>query len=99
MPKGEKMKRFERNDELNIVKYLHTATINSVCTDATFDATNAVKHGLVFIDNEGNVLKKLNKDFVQEVISKLGLNNEIWSNTFHKSWEKVENAHYANIDA
>ena len=92
MPKGEKMKRFERNDELNIIKYLHTATFDSVCARADFDATIAVKHGLVFIDNEGNVLKKLNKDFVQEVISKLGLNNEIWSNTFHKSWEKVENA-------
>lgn len=86
------MRKFERNDELNIVKYLHTATINTVCVNVDFDATIAVKHGLVFIDNEGNVLKKLNKDFVQEVISKLGLNNEIWSNTFHKSWEKVENA-------
>lgn len=86
------MKKFKRNDELNIVKYLHTATTDSVCTDATFSATIAIKHGLVFVDKDGNVLRKLNKDFAEEAIQKLGLDNEIWSNTFHKSWEKVENA-------
>lgn len=86
------MKKFERNDELNIVKYLHTATIDSVCADATFSATIAIKHGLVFVNKDGNVLRKLNKDFAEEAIQKLGLDNEIWSNSFHKSWEKVENA-------
>lgn len=86
------MKKFKRNDELNIVKYLHTATTDSVCTDATFSATIAIKHGLVFVDKDGNVLRKLNKDFAEEAIQKLGLDNEIWSNTFHKSWKKVENA-------
>ena len=78
--KGKKMKKFERNDELNIVKYLHTATINTVCTDANFDATIALKYGLAFVDNNGEVLTKLNKSFAEAVISKLGLNNEIWSN-------------------
>lgn len=86
------MKKFEREDELNIIKYLHTATFDSVCASADFDATIAVKHGLVFVDDNGNVLRKLNKSFVEAVIQKLGLNNEIWSNTFHESWEKVENA-------
>lgn len=86
------MKKFERNDELNIVKYLHTATIDTVCTDADFDATIALKYGLAFVDNNGEVLTKLNKSFAEAVISKLGLNNEIWSNSFHKSWDKVANA-------
>lgn len=86
------MKKFDRNDELNIVKYLHTATIDTVCVEADFDTTIALKHGLLFVDKDGKVLTKLNKSFAEDVISKLGLNNEIWSNSFHKSWEKVENA-------
>lgn len=86
------MKKIERDDELSIIKYLHTATFDSVCASADFDATVALKYGLVFVDDNGNVLRKLSKPFVEAVIQKLGLNNEIWSNTFHKSWEKVENA-------
>ena len=90
--KGENMKKIERDDELSIIKYLHTATFDSVCASADFDATVALKYGLVFVDDNGNVLRKLSKPFVEAVIQKLGLNNEIWSNTFHKSWNKVENA-------
>lgn len=86
------MKKFERDDEINIIKYLHTATFDSVCASADFDATVALKYGLVFVDDNGNVLRKLNKAFAEAVIQKLGLNNELWSNTFHKSWDKVENA-------
>ena len=86
------MKKFERDDELNIIKYLHTATFDSVCASADFDATVALKYGLVFVDDNGNVLRKLNKAFAEAVIQKLGLNNEIWSNTFHKNWDKVEKA-------
>lgn len=86
------MKKFERDDELNIIKYLHTATFDSVCARADFDATVALKYGLVFVDDNGNVLRKLNKAFAEAVIQKLGLNNEIWSNTFHKNWDKVEKA-------
>ena len=39
--KGENMKKIERDDELSIIKYLHTATFDSVCASADFDATVA----------------------------------------------------------
>lgn len=86
------MKEFSVKDELNIVRLLHTATIETVCNDADYDATETLKYGLIFIDNNGNVLEKVNKDFALAIIDTLGINSEIWSGTFRKSWDKVETA-------
>lgn len=86
------MKEFSIRDELNIVRFLHIATSETVCNGASYDAIDALKYGLIFVDNNGNVLEKVNQDFALSVINILGINNKIWSGTFHKSWDKVETA-------
>ena len=45
-----------------------------------------------FVDDACNVLDTIDEHLFDLAIDTLGLDNEIWSNTFHKSWDKVENA-------
>lgn len=82
---------FSINDELNAVRLLHIATPQYACSHASMPATDILKHGVVFVDKNGEVLEKVNKDFALAVINAVGISNEIWSRTFHKSWNAVEN--------
>ena len=87
------MIKFSELDIIAMMRLLHIAVdynrdlgLNNVST------MSALQHGLIFIDNNGDVLETIDRNFTELAIDTLGLDNETWSGTLHKSWYKVENA-------
>ena len=86
------MIKFSELDIITMMRLLHIAVdynrdlgLNNIST------MSALQHGLIFIDNNGDVLETIDRNFTELAIDTLGLDNETWSGTLHKSWDKVEN--------
>lgn len=84
------MIKFLEFDVASMMRLFHIAVSNE--STKKVNATRAIQHGLLFVDDACNVLDTIDEHLFNLAINTLGLNNEIWSNTFHKSWDKVENA-------
>lgn len=84
------MIKFLEFDVASMMRLFHIAVSNE--STEKVNATRAIQHGLLFVDDACNVLDTVDEHLFNLAIDTLGLDNEIWSNTFHKSWDKVENA-------
>ena len=84
------MTKFSMFDVATMIRLFHIAASNE--STKKVNATRAIQHGLLFVDDACNVLDTIDEHLFDLAIDTLGLDNEIWSNTFHKSWDKVENA-------
>ena len=84
------MIKFSMFDVATMIRLFHIAVSNE--STEKVNATRAIQHGLLFVDDACNVLDTIDEHLFNLAINTLGLDNEIWSNTFHKSWDKVENA-------
>lgn len=84
------MIKFLEFDVASMMRLFHIAVSNE--STKKVNATRAIQHGLLFVDDACNVLDTVDESLFNLAINTLGLDNEIWSNTFHKSWDKVENA-------
>jgi len=83
------MIKFLEFDVASMMRLFHIAVSNE--STEKVNATRAIQHGLLFVDDACNVLDTVDEHLFNLAIDTLGLDNEIWSNTFHKSWDKVEN--------
>lgn len=84
------MIKFLEFDVASMMRLFHIAVSNE--STKKVNATRAIQHGLLFVDDACNVLDTIDEHLFNLAIDTLGLDNEIWSNTFHKSWDKVKNA-------
>lgn len=84
------MVKFLEFDVATMMRLFHIAVSNE--STKKVNATKAIQHSLLFVDDACNVLDTIDEHLFDLAIDTLGLDNEIWSNTFHKSWDKVENA-------
>lgn len=83
------MIKFLEFDVATMIRLFHIAVSNE--STKKVNATRSIQHGLLFVDDACNVLDTVDEHLFNLAIDTLGLDNEIWSNTFHKSWDKVEN--------
>lgn len=83
------MIKFLEFDVASMMRLFHIAVSNE--STKKVNATRAIQHGLLFVDDACNVLDTVDEHLFNLAIDTLGLDNEIWSNAFHKSWDKVEN--------
>lgn len=64
-----------------------------ICVDDEYKNTNdayeLLKYGVVFIDESGNLVREISRHLYNAGKSMFGLSNEMWKNTFHKSYEHV----------
>lgn len=86
---------FSTDDNIIMARLLHTMTEKEVVTtdtNGTKSYKELLKHGIIFVENDGTVLTHIDSYIARRIIFELGLDNEIWGNTFHKDWDKVANA-------
>lgn len=78
-------KLYTRNNEL--LRLFH------ICVDdeykITSDAYELLKYGVAFVDEDGNLVREISRHLYNAGKSMFGLSNEMWKNTFHKSYEHV----------
>lgn len=87
------MVKFSEFDMMSMMKLLHIVTSdNKHRLVENVTTLNALHHGLIFMTDTGEILEVIDKTISELAIDTLGLDNETWSGTFHKSWDKVESA-------
>ena len=58
-----------------------------------YDAIDLFKHGVIVLDESGNLYTKPICPLLRDLIlDAFGNSNDQWYNSFHKSWEKVANS-------
>lgn len=86
---------FTTEDNITMAKLLHIVTnsaVNGSVDSAKTSAERLLANGIIFVSTDGAIVTEVDSEFAHNVCAKLGLNNDIWSNTFHKNWDKIANA-------
>lgn len=85
---------FTLEDNITLAKLLHVVTADAITGSADSRRVSAAKlvaQGIVLISADNALVNEVDTEFAQLVCGELGLNNDVWSNTFHKDWDKVAN--------
>lgn len=73
-------------EQIAAMKLFH-AVVNSESVDSV-DFSEALKYGILLVDNNG-IVPKLDSKIFKLLVKTLGFKTVDWTQSFHKSWDKV----------